>query len=156
MLGLPWKLIGIALAALALVSAVALHFRGDARTRAERDGLLVWQSDVVDATREAADNPKLTPDGTAGQIIALGMSNDLLKASIDAQNQRIDELAADAVRLKARAADLKKIADKAEAQRQSALRRLSDMALEPGTRDDCMMLLREAETALDIVKEAGL
>lgn len=33
MFGVPWKLIGLAVAALALVSTVILHFRNDARTR---------------------------------------------------------------------------------------------------------------------------
>ena len=31
-----------------------------------------------------------------------------------------------------------------------------DMTITPGTREDCMTLLREAEEALDLVREAGL
>ena len=65
-------------------------------------------------------------------------------------------MAAEAVRLRKRADELKVIAAKAEAQRRAAYTRLSDMALTPGQRADCMALLREAEAALDLVKDSGL
>ena len=90
-----------------------------------------------------------------GRIVALGESNRSLKAGIETQNRTIADMAREAVRLKARAAELKAIADKAEAQRRAALTRLSDMSITPGTRSDCMILLREAEEAIDLVREAG-
>jgi hypothetical protein len=111
---------------------------------------------IVQAVETASGNDKVTWENAPGQIVALGESNKRLKLSIETQNQRIDEMAAEAVRLKARASELKKIADKAEAQRQSALKRLSDMSIAPGTRSDCMTLLREAEEALDLVRGAGV
>jgi len=111
---------------------------------------------VLAAARVAADNPRLTWGGVAGQVYALGDDRRALTAAIAAQNVAIDDMAREAVRLRAGAAELKRIADLARAQRQSALDRLADMAITPGTRDDCEQLLREAEEALDLVYEAGL
>lgn len=111
---------------------------------------------VVGALREASGNSDVTWKTAPGQIVALGESNRALKQSIDQQNATIDEMARQAVALKAKAAELQRIADRARAQRQAALDRLSDMAITPGTRSDCMVLLKEANDALDLVREAGL
>ncbi len=70
------------------------------------------------------------------------------------QNEAIDDLARREVAAKAEAKRLTEIARKAEAQRASAMRRLSDMSLTPGTRQDCVQLVREAEEALDIAYRA--
>lgn len=130
------------------------HLRGSHLTALHT---LQHQADqVLVATQGAADNPTLTWEATAGQIVALGDSNQRLKVAIADQNQRIDQMAADAVKLRAKAAELKVIADKAQAQRQAALTKLSDLAITPGTRGDCLTLLHEAEEALDIVRGAGL
>ena len=141
---------------LAIVAGVVLHFKADARTRDKLATLEAQAKDVLVATREASSNPKLSWEGVAGQVTALGESNRTLRVSIGTQNDRIDQLAREAVAARAKAAELKKIADRAEAQRASALKRLSDMGATPGTRDDCLTLLREAEEALDLVREAGL
>ena len=144
------------LAAIGLIWSIAAHFGDDRDTR---DALAIVKrqaAHVLVATRSASDNPKLGWKETPGQIVALGESNRALKGAISLQNKAIDELAREAVRLRARAAELKRIADKAEAQRTGALRRLADLTITPGTRGDCMKLLSEAETALDLVKEAGL
>ena len=90
-----------------------------------------------------------------GQIVALGETVRSQRVAIEDTNRRIDEMAREAVRLRAQADQLQEIARRAEAQRQAALRRLGDMAATPGTRSDCMTLLREAEDALDIVREAS-
>lgn len=111
---------------------------------------------VLIALRDASGNPKLKWSGAAGQVIALGISKRDLERSIEEQNRSIRDMASEAVRLKARAAELKEIADKAEAQREAALTKLSDLSITPGTREDCMTLLKEAEEALDLVYEAGL
>lgn len=152
---IPWRWIIAGLAVLALVATIAIHFRNDGRVRDERDALKATARDVVLATQAASGNDKVTWETATGQIVALGESNRALKTSVELQNEAIDDLARKAVQAKARAAELQRIADKAQAQRASALRRLSDMALEPGTRDDCLTLLREAEEALDLVKEAA-
>lgn len=148
---LPWKLIGAALAALALIAVIWSHFASDARTRRDLAKLTEEAGAVLFATQQAADNPDLTWTDTAGQIVALGESNRALKGEIAATNLRIDEMARQAVAAKAHAAEMVKIANKAKAQRAAALRQLSDMAATPGSRDDCMALLREAEEALDLV-----
>lgn len=110
---------------------------------------------VLLAVREASDNPDLEWKNAAGQVVALGESNSRLKGAIAEQNAAIDEMAREAVRLRARATELKRIADKAQAQRRSALQRLNDLSITPGTRTDCMTLLSEAEQALDIVRQAS-
>lgn len=141
--------------AFALLLAWALrldHLRGEWKAKFEA---LTEQAGEVVLALEHATEQEQKWETAPGQIVALGESNRSFKVSMAESNLRIDELAREAVRLQARSAELKRIADKAEAQRQSALRRLSDMAATPGTRSDCMTLLREADTALDLVREAG-
>ena len=153
---LPWRLILPALAGLAIVAILTAHLRNDARTRAALATLRDEAQTVVLATQAASGNDAVEWRTVPGQVLALGESNRALKGQVTAQNRAIDELAREAVRLKAHAAELKRIADKAQAQRKAALERLSDMAITPGTRSDCLLLLREAEAALDLVRDAGL
>jgi hypothetical protein len=140
---------------IALLIALAVCWHGWGVTERARDLLAKQVATIVFAVRQASGNETVTQDTAAGQVIALGDSNRRLKGAIAEQNLAIDEMAAEAVRAKAHAAELKAIADKAEAQRRSALRRLSDMSITPGTRSDCLTLLREAEDALDTVRSAG-
>lgn len=130
------------------------HLRDGWKTRYET--LTDEAGAVLAATRIAAENDDLQWDGTAGQVLALGEANRSMKAAIADQNRAIDDMAREAVRLRKRAEELQAIANRAEAQRREALRRLSDMTITPGTRADCLVLLREAEEALDLVREAGL
>lgn len=111
---------------------------------------------VLEATKFASGNDKLEWQGAPGQIMVLGKNYRDAKAAIAEQNRAIDDMAREAVRLRKKAEELQAIANRAEAQRRAALRRLSDMTITPGTREDCMTLLREAEEALDLVREAGL
>lgn len=116
-----------------------------------------WQSEaqtVVIALREASGNDKVAWDTATGQIVAMGESAKAKDTAIAIQNERIDDLARRAVQARARADELRRIADRAEAQKASALRRLSDMTMKPGTRSDCMTLIREADEALNLVREA--
>lgn len=156
---IPWRWIGLGLALLAIVTTIALHFRNDGKTRDALKSALEWQGTVIEATRVASGNPKVRADTTPGQIVAMGQSIHDLKASVALQNEAIDDLARREVAAKAEAKRLTEIARKAEAQRASALRRLSDLSLTPGTRGDCLTLLAEAETALDLaygaLKERG-
>lgn len=151
-----WRILGAALIIAGLLAYGLYNRAGWNRTQAALDVLAQQADKVVIALRTATGNDKADWQTAPGQIVALGESNKALKLSVEVQNERIDALAADAVRMKAEAAEMKRIADRAEAQRQSALRRLSDMAITPGTRSDCMILLREAEAALDLVREAGV
>lgn len=151
-----YGLIGAAaVAALLLAWALRLdHLRAEWKDRF--DVLSHQAGQVLAETRIAADNPDLTWKATAPQIAALGRSNQRLKAAIGEQNKAIDDMAREAVRLRARAEELQVIADKARAQRKAALTRLADMSITPGTRADCETLLREAEDALDLVYQSGL
>jgi hypothetical protein len=126
------------------------------RLEEKYDALAGQAGAVLASLRIAADNPKLKMKDAPGQAIALGENVRALKVSINQQNASIDQMAREAVRARAEARELRAIADKAQAQRQSALRKLSDLSITPGARDDCMTLLREAEEALDTAMEAGL
>lgn len=149
-----WKWIAGALAVLALVSTVILHFRSDGRTRDKLAKLQDEAETVVLATQAASGNDGVRWGTTPGQIVAMGESLRSLKQSIAVQNEAIDELARREVAAKAEANRLTEIARRAEAQRASALRRLSDLSLTPGTRQDCVQLVREAEEALNIAYAA--
>lgn len=151
-----YAMLGGALLLLGAIVAIKMHLAADERTRGKLAALTEQSANVLNAARAASDNPSLRWNGVAGQVTALGDSVRTLRLSLDTQNRAIDDMASEAVRLRAKAAELKKIADKAEAQRASALERLGDLGATPGTREDCLTLLREAEEALDIVREAGL
>ena len=130
------------------------HLRGNWQERF--DALNGQANGVLEAARVAADNPGLAWGSVAGQVYALGDDKRALTAAVAAQNVAIDDMAREAVRLRAGATELKRIADLAQAQRQTALDRLTDMAIMPGARDDCEQLLRQAEEALDLVRAAAL
>jgi len=140
---------------LAIAAAVWAHLARDARTERRLATITEQAATVVLRTRDASDNPKLTWALVPGQIVALGEANKRLKGAIAEQNATIDQWAREAAERRAEASEWKRIADKAQAQRQSALKRLSRDAVTPGTRDDCMTLLQEAETALDLARENG-
>lgn len=150
----PFALAGIA--AIAIIALVWSHFASDARTDRALKKLTGEAGTVLFRLRDAAENPKLEWDQAPGQIIALGESNKRLKGAIADQNATIDQWAREAADRRAEAEEWRKIADRAQAQRQGALKRLSAMSVTPGTRDDCMTLLREAEEALDLAREAGV
>lgn len=156
--GIPllYRLLGVGFSLIALAIAVYVHLGNDAKTERKLTELTGQAGSVLAATRIAANNPKLKWDGTAGQIMVMGENQRALRIELEENNATIDQMARDAVRLKARADELRVIAAKAQAQREAALSRLSDMAITPGTREDCMTLLGEAEEALDTIYEAGL
>jgi hypothetical protein len=155
---IPWKYVSAGMATILLLTSIylgiALH-KWD-HWKAAAEDLQRQVNTVVIALREATNNPEADWATAPGQIRALGDSNKALKTSITAQNERIDEMAAEAVKLRAHAVELQQIADRAKAQRQAAYTRLSQMAITPGERADCEQLVKEANDALDIVHGAGL
>lgn len=151
---LPWRWIGLAVCLLGITLSVTMHFRNDAKVRAELSDLKDSAQTVVMAVQAASGNDDVTWETAPGQIVALGDSNRRLKDSIAVQNASIDEMAREAIRLRKHASEMQAIAAKARAQRASALARLSDMQASPGTRADCLQLLAEAEAALDLAQEA--
>lgn len=140
--------------ALLVLAAWAIWQRGDMWK--ERFETLAHEAGVVlVAISQASDNPDVRWKSAAGQVLALGDSNRDLKQAIEVQNSTIAEMASEAVRLRAKAADMKQIADRARAQRASALRRLSDLSAPPPVRRDCELLVREANQALDMLRQEG-
>lgn len=144
---------GVAVALLLAWGLRVDHLRAGWKERYE---VLAGQADKVVLAISHATGQPADWSTAPGQIVALGEGIRARDDAIAASNQRIDDMAREAVRLRAKAAELKRIADKAAAQRASALKRLSDMSITPGTRSDCMTLLKEAEDALDLVREAGI
>lgn len=149
-------LIGAALLLTGLVGWAKYEQHQRHRVEAKYDSLVEMAGNILFAIRNATDNPELTIKGAAGQVVALGTAHKQVKFALEQQNLTIDQMAREAIRLRAHARELREIADRARAQRAAALEKLSDMAITPGTREDCLVLLREAEDALDLVREAGL
>lgn len=138
----------VLLIGLAVQSWRASHWQG-AYAKLHGEGV-----EIVSALSRAVGR-KVAWGNAPEQVRMLGETVALQRAAIAVTNERIDAMAAEAVRLRARADQLRAIAERAEAQRAAALRTLGDMRATPGTRADCRQLLREAEEALDIVREAS-
>lgn len=154
----PWKPAAIGFG---VIGFLALAYAALGWSRADHwhklfNALAAEAKTVLIATRDASDNPSLKWSDVASQVDNLGQSNRQFQAAIIEQNASIDQMAAEAVKLKAKASELRKIADTAQLQRKAALEKLNEMAITPGTRGNCEMLLKEANTALDLVREAGL
>lgn len=142
--------------ALGLIGAIFFIDQDRDYWRDEHKTLLGQVGKMVETVAFASDNPEVTWETAPGQVIALGEANRTLRISLDKQNKTIADQARETVRLKAHATELQRIVDQAKAQRDVALKRLADMAITPGEREDCMILLAQAEEALDIAWEAGL
>ncbi len=154
----PWKPIAIGLAvAFVLMSAWGLrvdHLRGQAR---EQYAVLHLQADsVVAATQVAAENPTLKWSDVPQQIAGLGASYAALKGTVADQNSTIAGMKAEGDRLRAEGAQLRQEVAAAQAARASALDRLTQMANTPGDRQNCPAMLKQAESALDLVRDNGL
>lgn len=111
---------------------------------------------IVSVTRTASDNMKLERKDVKEQISSLGDSVRRLKFDINTQNKTIKQMAEEAIKNKAEAVELKKLADKAKAQRASAYLALEQMSLTPGNREDLESLCNDAEDALDRLYMAGV
>lgn len=113
-------------------------------------------NNIVVAVQVASDNKTINVDTAAGQIVLLGDSNRTMKVQIEEQNRRLDEMVEEAILLKKKNAELKMLADKARAQKEAALRELGDLAIAPAKKRDCETLVKEADRALNLLREAGL
>lgn len=148
-----WLKLGIPLLALFAIAGLWTWGNG---WKKDANEYLAEINAIVSVTKTSSGNNNVTRKNVKEQISALGDSNRILKISIDNQNAAIDQLAREAVEARAKSEELQKIADRALAQRRSAMSRLEEMTVTPGTRGDCEQLLSEANRALDIVYEAGL
>lgn len=143
-------------AVIALLLAIYALFLWGYSWKETATGLQAKADAVVLAVRQASGNHKVVFATAAGQVLALGESNRDLKRAITEQNAAIDEMARQAVEAGVKRRELEALAEKARAQRDGAMRRLSDLSITPGTRDDCLILLREAEEAADILRAAAV
>jgi coproporphyrinogen III oxidase-like Fe-S oxidoreductase len=98
------KLIGIGVGALAVIGLIVMVLGW----RSERNELREWQTSVVTATRQAAENPKLDKKNVPQQIQLLGQAVKDLKAAIARQNAAIDALALEASRQQKAATEAQK------------------------------------------------
>lgn len=126
---------------------------GDLQTKIDK--LETATRGIVLAIRMAAGNSDVTLETAAGQVVALGESNKNLKFELGRQNDAIDEMARQAVQAGREREELARLLAKAKAQREGALRRLSDLSITPGTRSDCLLLLEEANQATVILRDAA-
>lgn len=94
------KLIGLAVAAAAILSFVllAFHWKAQAADRAQKLEI------ICKATRDASDNPKLSCGNVPLQIGELGASVKNTKAALERQNAAVNALAVESDRQKAEAA----------------------------------------------------
>jgi hypothetical protein len=144
---------GIAFLLLGAHDARVNHLRG--QWKAKYEHVIHQAATVVIALQQASGNEAVDWQTAPGQIIALGETVAQLNTTIADQNAGIEAQRQEGERLKALAAEETRLAEKWKAQRDSALRRLSDMAISPGTRSDCLVLLKEADEALSIARAEG-
>lgn len=90
-----------------------------------------------------------------GAIVAMGQTVRSQRVEIEATNQRLDDMAREAIQRRANAVRKREIADKARASRRAAHAKLATMAATSSETQDCMSLLGEAETALNLLREAS-
>lgn len=148
---LPWKWITLGVGVLALGASITAWYY-----KTENKNLLAEIKTVVTAIQIASDNKKVTWKSAAQQILALGDSNRSLKISIEKQNKSISDMMHESIQLKKDKKELEALVAKAQAQRAAAVKDLATRAKTPGSREDCKLLIKEAEEALDLAFELGI
>lgn len=154
----PWKPLGIAMS-VAFVLMTAWALRVDSLRAEARDqyATLHLQADaVVAATQVAAENPTLKWADVPQQIAGMGAAYATLKGTVADQNSTLAGMKTEGDRLRAQGAQLQKEVAVAQAARASALDQLTQMANTPGDRQNCPTMLKQAESALDLVRDSGL
>lgn len=147
--GLQLKLLGGGLI-LALLAAAYFWISGVLNERAD---LREWQAEILEATQEASDNPKLTEKGVKPQITAMGESLDGLREKLAVQNKAVDDLTEKRNKALAEAARQAALRKEVIAQSQSLAKQLRNEALTPVERDFLEAELRRVQ---DLAWERGL
>ena len=158
-----YLMLGVGLA-FALVLAWGMrvdHLRG--QWKLKFDGLSHEVTIVLPAIREASGNDKLQwrpgkhdETAVAEQVRLLGKAKATWQQTATDQSQRIAELGTEAERLKRLSDEARKQAERAIAQRNTALAKLEQMELTPSERLTCEQQLKAAEDALDIAYRSGI
>ena len=157
MFGLTGLRLGVAIAlALAVAGFVAWAFRVD-HLRAYWHDRYVTETGTVNASiANAIGNPDLKWKDVSQQVDRYAKGHAELQRQTIAANATINAMGAEAARLKRLNADMRAKADKAIAQRQTAIDRLARQALDPGERENCQQQIAAAQAALDLIYEEGL
>ena len=140
---------------LVLYAAIFFIDRDRDYWRGSYDALKEETGVVLIALRGASENPDVTWETAPGQIVELGEAHKKAKESIRTQNQEILDLVnkqKDAVK---RAELLRRELDKQQALRRAALVKLGEIAITPGEREDCLLMLEEVNLAIEAIKEVG-
>jgi hypothetical protein len=151
-----WGALGVLLAALALIGTVARLDHLRASWKAKYEALAESAGALVAVIRIESGNRTLSLANAGEQVRLIASSRKAWQGTAELQSARIDDLANETARLKALSAELRARAEAAIAKRDSAIRRLSNAALDPGDRADCAQQLFDAEAALDDVYREGL
>lgn len=146
---------------LALILPAARTATGDEKLKlANIPGALKVLADekrvIVDAVKRASENDKTTWASAAQQIDEVAKSRRTIRLELDDNNRRLDDQAAELVRLKADREKLRALLAKADARREQAQKMLSAINITPAMEADALALDREARKAQDILRNAGI
>lgn len=150
-----WPYILAGTVTLGLVAAIFFIDRDRDYWRDSYDALKEETGVVLIALRGASENQDVTWKTAPGQIVALGEAHKKARETIGTQNQEILEMVnkqKDAVK---RAKLLRRELDKQQALRRAALVKLGEIAITPGEREDCLLMLEEVNLAIEAIKEVG-
>lgn len=158
MFSAPWKIGTIAGGILALLMFIGLlYYKGQYESVSEKFATLSEQmTTIIVSIQEASGNDKVNVKTAAGQVYILGQDKKNIEMELAKTNSKLDEMAAEAVRLKEQNKVLQELANKARAQKEAALKELGDLTISPEKKRDCETLVREADRALDLLYKAGL
>lgn len=110
---------------------------------------------VVTATKQAARLKKLEATQAAGVIVNIGEARDAAEARSQRYEGQLNAYAAEASRYRALSENYRKMASAALARKQDALDRLSNQAITPGDRANCVAQLKDANAVLDFIYKEG-
>ena len=136
--------------------AIALLFAWAMRLDHLREGWREMALGITAAISDVTGDAGLDPDDAAAKVYSLGVDRDRWRTSSKEQTAQIRTLADETERLKKLSAEWREKALVAIAKRDDAIRKLSQMSINPGDRADCVAQLREAEAALDLAFQEGL
>ncbi len=148
-----WGAIGAVFLALALVAGLSWYKWG--YWKGEYLEIRDQASAVVAAVRIAADNPKLQWKDTAVQIGELDKSYAEARSLLHESTAKVNELGAEAKRLRALNVEAQRKIAKLTARRSELIRQLETEALDPGDVADCWAQIRAMEDTMNQLYREG-
>ena|SRR3990167_3220088 len=153
---LPWKWIGFGVLAIAAALTIFLMQARYDRLQVKYDHLVEWGGQVVLAIQTVSDNPKMKSTDAAAQVYAVGRELDDSAEQLATQTTSIERLGREANEAKDKATALQKSLATAQRQRDQVIARLDAEALDPGEREDLVVMRDELSRILNTLYEAGL